>query len=61
MGGIVVGVDDSAGAKKALAWAVTEAKLRGAALRVVHVHNPEESSAPLYFPSQHVLPGVPTA
>src|SRR6266496_298712 len=31
MGGIVVGVDDSPGARKALAWAVTEAKLRGAA------------------------------
>src|SRR6266496_4477431 len=61
MGGIVVGVDDSPGARKALAWAVTEAKLRGAALRVVHVHKPEEEwAAPLYFPSQHALPGLPT-
>jgi len=60
MGGIVVGVDDSPGARKALAWAVTEAKLRGAALRVVHVHKPEEWTAPLYFPSQHAVPGVPT-
>jgi nucleotide-binding universal stress UspA family protein len=60
MGGIVVGVDDSAGARKALAWAVTEAKLRRAALRVVHVHKPEESTAPLYFPSQHALPAAAT-
>lgn len=60
MGGIVVGVDDSPGARKALAWAVTEAKLRGAALQVVHVHKPEEFTAPLYFPSQHAAPSVPT-
>jgi nucleotide-binding universal stress UspA family protein len=60
MGGIVVGVDDSAGARKALAWAVAEAKLRGAALRVVHVHKPEEWTAPMYFASQHALPAVPT-
>jgi nucleotide-binding universal stress UspA family protein len=60
MGGIVVGVDDSSGARKALAWAVTEAKLRGAALRVVHVQKPEEFTAPLYFPSQHALPTDPT-
>lgn len=60
MGGIVVGVDDSAGAKKALAWAVSEAKLRGAVLRVVHVHKREELAAPLFFPSQHALPTVPT-
>lgn len=61
MSGIVVGVDDSPGARKALAWAVAEARLRGAALRVVHVHKPEELTAPLYFPSQHALPSMPTA
>jgi nucleotide-binding universal stress UspA family protein len=61
MGGIVVGVDDSSGARKALAWAVAEAKLRGAALQVVHVHKPvEESTAPLYFPSQHAAPSMPS-
>ncbi len=58
MGAIVVGVDDSPGARKALAWAVTEARLRGAALRVVHVHKEEELSAPVYFPSQHASPGT---
>jgi nucleotide-binding universal stress UspA family protein len=58
MGGIVVGVDDSPDARKALAWAVTEAKLRGAALRVVHVHKPEEWTAPQFFPSQYALPSV---
>jgi nucleotide-binding universal stress UspA family protein len=61
MGEILVGVDDSPGARKALAWAVAEAKLRGAPLRVVHVHRPaEELTAPLYFPSQHAMPSVPT-
>jgi nucleotide-binding universal stress UspA family protein len=61
MGGIVVGVDDSPGARKALAWAVAEAKLRGAALNVVYVYKPEEAlTAPLYFPSQHAIPTVPT-
>jgi nucleotide-binding universal stress UspA family protein len=59
MSGIVVGVDDSPGARKALAWAVTEAKLRGAALQVVYVHKSEEFTAPLYFPSQHAAPSMP--
>jgi nucleotide-binding universal stress UspA family protein len=33
---IVVGVDGSAGAKAALEWAVAEARLRGAKLRIAH-------------------------
>jgi nucleotide-binding universal stress UspA family protein len=33
---VVVGVDDSAGARAALRWAVTEARLRKTRLRVVH-------------------------
>ena len=36
MGVIVVGVDDSEGAKVALRFALEEAKLRGATLRAVH-------------------------
>jgi nucleotide-binding universal stress UspA family protein len=36
MAKIVVGIDGSPGAKKALAWAATEARLRGASLHVVH-------------------------
>jgi len=62
MGGIVVGVDDSAGARKALAFAVAEARLRGSPLRVVHVHKPQEEewTEPLYFASQHAVPSVPT-
>jgi nucleotide-binding universal stress UspA family protein len=35
---IVVGVDDSPGARTALAWAVTEARATGARLRVVHAY-----------------------
>jgi nucleotide-binding universal stress UspA family protein len=35
-GSVVVGIDDSEGARHALRWAAAEAKLRGAALRVVH-------------------------
>ena len=34
---IVVGVDTSEGAQRALTWAVEEAKLRGAVLEAVHV------------------------
>jgi nucleotide-binding universal stress UspA family protein len=61
MGGIVVGVDDSPGARKALAWSVVEAKLRGAPLQVVYVHKPaEELTAPMYFPSQYAAPSLPT-
>jgi nucleotide-binding universal stress UspA family protein len=59
MGGIVVGVDDSPGARRALAWAVGEARLRGAALGVVHVHKREDWTGPVYFPSQHAAPAVP--
>jgi nucleotide-binding universal stress UspA family protein len=36
-GVVVVGVDGSEGARRALQWAAEEATLRGAALRVVHV------------------------
>jgi nucleotide-binding universal stress UspA family protein len=36
MGTVVVGVDGSPGARKALAWAVDEARLRRCSLRVVH-------------------------
>jgi nucleotide-binding universal stress UspA family protein len=36
MARIVVGVDGSAGAEKALHWACAEARLRGATLHVVH-------------------------
>jgi nucleotide-binding universal stress UspA family protein len=36
MGTVVAGVDGSPGARKALAWAVDEARLRGCSLRVVH-------------------------
>jgi nucleotide-binding universal stress UspA family protein len=60
MSGIVVGVDDSPGGRKALAWAVAEARLRGAPLQVVYVHKSEDWTAPLFFPSQHALPGIPT-
>jgi nucleotide-binding universal stress UspA family protein len=36
MGTVVIGVDGSPGARRALAWAVDEARLRGCSLRVVH-------------------------
>jgi nucleotide-binding universal stress UspA family protein len=38
MGMVVVGVDGSKGAQRALEWALSEARLRGADLRVVHAH-----------------------
>jgi len=34
---VVVGIDGSDGARRALQWAAEEARLRGASLRVVHV------------------------
>jgi nucleotide-binding universal stress UspA family protein len=51
VGRIVVGVDASPEARRALAWAAAEARLRQAVLQVVH-------AAPIYFPSQHALPGT---
>ena len=58
MGKIVVGVDASPGAKRALAWAAAEAQLRHAVLQVVHAYHARELAAPFYFPSQHALPGT---
>ncbi|MGH1564114.1 universal stress protein [Mumia sp. DW29H23] len=43
-GTIVVGSDGSAGARRALHWAMTEADLRGAAVQVVVTVDPEKSS-----------------
>jgi nucleotide-binding universal stress UspA family protein len=56
VGRIVVGVDASPGAKKALAWAAAEARLRQALLQVVHAYHAKELGAPVYFSSQHALP-----
>lgn len=36
---IIVGVDGSEGSRQALNWAISEAKLRGCAIEVVHVWN----------------------
>lgn len=44
---IVVGVDGSEGARRALEWAVEEAKLRGARLEVIHAwHYPYVPTGP---------------
>ncbi|MBW9207901.1 universal stress protein [Mumia sp. zg.B17] len=43
-GTIVVGSDGSAGARRALHWAMTEADLRGAAVQVVITVDPDRSS-----------------
>jgi nucleotide-binding universal stress UspA family protein len=51
MNGIVVGVDGSAGAKQALAWALEEGRLRHADVDVVHVWSyPYYGTAPLVPP-----------
>jgi nucleotide-binding universal stress UspA family protein len=55
---IVVGVDQSPGARRALAWAAQEAGLREAFLQVVHAYHARELAAPFYFPSQHALPAT---
>jgi nucleotide-binding universal stress UspA family protein len=54
---IVVGVDASPGALRALAWAADEARLRMASLQVVHAYHAQALAAPLYFPSREGLPG----
>jgi nucleotide-binding universal stress UspA family protein len=54
---IVVGVDASPGALRALAWAADEARLRLASLQVVHAYHVQALAAPLYFPSREALPG----
>ena len=53
MGRIVVGVDASPNARRALAWAAAEARLRQAALQVVHAYHSKNLAAPIYFGSQH--------
>lgn len=49
---VVVGVDGSEGARRALRWAATEARLRHATLRAVHVWSyldqPESTFDPAY-------------
>jgi nucleotide-binding universal stress UspA family protein len=53
VGRIVVGVDASPGARRALAWAAAEASLRQAVLQVVHAYHSMSLAAPVYFGSQH--------
>jgi nucleotide-binding universal stress UspA family protein len=53
VGRIVVGVDASPGARRALAWAAAEARLRQAVLQVVHAYHAKDVAAPVYFGSQH--------
>jgi nucleotide-binding universal stress UspA family protein len=57
MARIVVGVDASPGALRALTWAADEARLRLAELEVVHAYHSQALAAPLYFPSRAALPG----
>jgi nucleotide-binding universal stress UspA family protein len=53
VGRIVVGVDASPDARRALAWAAAEARLRQALLQVVHAYHAEKLAEPVYFGSQH--------
>jgi nucleotide-binding universal stress UspA family protein len=51
MSRIVVGVDASEHATRAVRWAVEEARLRGAELEVVHaVHQPDIAAMPAVLP-----------
>ena len=45
MGRIVVGIDSSPDAERALAWALEEARLRGAELELVHAYPSRELTA----------------
>lgn len=56
---IVVGVDESHGARKALAWALDEAQAHGARIRLVHAFQPVSG----YYPhsaveGQHLRAGI---
>jgi nucleotide-binding universal stress UspA family protein len=53
VGRIVVGVDASPEARRALAWAAAEARLRQAVLQVVHAYHAKNLAAPVYFGSTH--------
>ena len=53
MGRIVVGVDASPEARRALAWAAAEARLRQAVLQVVHAYHAKDLATPVYFGSTH--------
>jgi nucleotide-binding universal stress UspA family protein len=53
VGRIVVGVDASPEARRALAWAAAEARLRQAVLQVVHAYQAKSLAAPVYFGSTH--------
>jgi nucleotide-binding universal stress UspA family protein len=53
VGRIVVGVDASPNARRALVWAAAEARLRQAVLQVVHAYHAKNLAAPVYFGSQH--------
>ncbi|HEX2374123.1 MAG TPA: universal stress protein [Actinomycetota bacterium] len=53
MGRIVVGVDGSPEARRALAWAAAEARLRQAVLQVVYAYHARNLAAPVYFGSPH--------
>ena len=53
MGKIVVGVDGSPNARRVIAWAAAEARLRKAVLEVVHAYHSKNLAAPVYFGSQH--------
>jgi nucleotide-binding universal stress UspA family protein len=53
VGRIVVGVDASPHARRALAWAAAEARLRQAVLQVVHAYEAKGLAGPVFFGSTH--------
>jgi nucleotide-binding universal stress UspA family protein len=53
VGRIVVGVDASPNARRALAWAAAEARLRQAVLQVVHAYHSKNLAEPVFFGSVH--------
>lgn len=58
MADVVVGVDGSAHASAALAWAHTEARRRGARLRLVHAYMPREQQYPYNMLDPGALKGM---
>lgn len=56
MGKIVVGVDGSPGSKRALDWALAEARQRSATLEVVYAYSLPETLYPYYLELREAVP-----
>lgn len=57
MGTIVVGVDGSSSAERAVVWAAHQARRTGDAVEVVHVFHADDWTTPVFAASERTVPG----